>query len=169
MYLGCEMLIFPDTADECIRKLNAERYPAMAGSRHVLTEFLPDFSRRDMEFCVEKIASAGYVPIVAHAERYEHTTVDGVRMIRNLGALIQINAYSIVNEPKAQTRNTANRLLSEKLVDFIGSDTHRLNHRPPVIRDGIDALAALYSEEYAELVSVKNPHDLLLKQWNNAL
>ncbi len=161
LHLGCEMLVYPDTADDCIQKLIDGRYPTMAGSKYVLTEFEPYFSQCDMELCISKIAAAGYVPIVAHAERYKHSTVSGIKALKALGAMIQINFYSIVNEQKAHTRETANALLAEKLVDFIGSDAHRLDHRPPVIRDGIDALAARYSEEYAWKISIENPRIIL--------
>ncbi len=161
LFLGCEMLVYPDTVDDCIQKLKDDRYPTMAGSNYVLTEFEPYFSQNDMEFCIEKIASAGYVPIVAHAERYEYSTVSGVKALKALGAKIQINAFSIVNESKMHTRETANALLSEEMVDFIGSDAHRLDHRPPVIRDGIDALSARYSKDYVRMISIENPRKLL--------
>ena len=161
LHLGCEMLVYPDTVDGCTQKLKDGRYPTMAGSNYVLTEFEPYFSQHDMEFCIEKISSAGYLPIIAHAERYEHSTVSGVKALKALGAKIQINAYSIVNEPKANTRETANALLAEKLVDFIGSDAHRLDHRPPVIRDGIDALPARYSKDYICKILIENPREIL--------
>ena len=161
LHLGCEMLVYPDTVNECIQKLKDGSYPTMASSNYVLTEFEPYFSQHDMEFCIEKISSAGYLPIIAHAERYEHSTVSGVKALKALGAKIQINAYSIVNEPKANTRETANALLAEKLVDFIGSDAHRLDHRPPVIRDGIDALPARYSKDYICKILIENPREIL--------
>ena len=161
LHLGCEMLVYPDTVNDCIQKLKDGKYPTMAGSNYVLTEFEPYFSQHDMEFCIEKIVSAGHVPIIAHAERYKNTTVSGVKVLKALDAMVQINFYSIVNEQKAQTRETANALLAEKLVDFIGSDAHRLDHRPPVIRDGIEALEKRYSKEYAKKIAIENPVKLL--------
>lgn len=71
-----------------------------------------------------------------------------VKALKELGAMVQINFYSIVNEQKAQTRETANAFLAEKLVDFIGSDAHRTDHRPPVIRDGIEALEERYDNQF---------------------
>ena len=160
-HLGCEMLVYPNTVNDCIQRLKDGRYPTMAGSNYVLTEFEPYFSQRDMELCVEKISAAGFVPIIAHAERNKNTSVSGVKALKALGAMVQINFYSIVNEQKAQTRETANALLAEKLVDFIGSDAHRLDHRPPIIRDGIEALEKRYSKEYAKKIAIENPVNLL--------
>ncbi len=157
LFLGCEMLVYDDTIDDCIRKLDDGAYPTLAGSRYVLTEFDPDESMFNMESCIQKIVVAGYVPVIAHAERYREITLGDVKSLKDLGALIQINAYSIADEKNSQTRQLANNCLSERIVDFIGSDAHRLDHRPPVIKNGIDALIRRYTEEYAKQVAVINP------------
>ena len=49
----------------------------------------------------------------------------------------------------------------EQLVDFIGSDAHRLDHRPPIIADGVAAIPQLYSDEYVKMVLALNPTNLL--------
>ena len=161
LYLGCEMLAFAHTVDDCIRKLNDGRYPTLAGSRFVLTEFDPYETPEDMERCIERIAAAGYVPVIAHAERYHRITTPDIRFLKHLGAKVQINAYSVANESNLQTRRLANDLLSDRLVDFIGSDAHRLDHRPPVIGDGVAAMNRLYSEEYAEKILATDPQSVL--------
>lgn len=157
LHLGCEMLVFADTIDECIRKLNDGRYPTLAGSRFVLTEFDPYEIRYNIEHCLEKIIAAGYVPVIAHAERYRRITISDIRALKDLGAMVQINAYSIANETNVQTRQLANNCLAVKLVDFIGSDAHRLDHRPPMIQDGVAALMQRYTADYAKQVTMMNP------------
>lgn len=161
LHLGCEMLVFADTVDDCIRKLNDGRYPTLAGSRFVLTEFDPYETRDEMERCLERIIAAGYMPVIAHAERYRRITVLDIRALKVLGAMVQINAYSIVNEKNAQTRRLANDCLSKRIVDFIGSDAHRLDHRPPKVDDGIDEIIKNNTEEYAEQIMVLNPIQFL--------
>lgn len=180
LYLGCEMLVkmkydpswmyldgkgFPygDTVDDCIRKLENCGYPTMAGTRYVLTEFDEQEEEENMGPCIQKLVCAGYIPIIAHAERYRKITMTIVRELKAYGAKIQINAYSIANEKRDKTRQLANGCLSEKLVDFIGSDAHRLDHRPPIISDGVDAMIQLYTEEYARKVLEDNPRDLFLR------
>ena len=156
--LGCEILVYPSTVDSCIRKLKNGKYPTMADSGYALLEFEPSCSQQDMGVCVRKIAKAGFRPIIAHAERYHNTTVELVRKLKKSKALVQINAYSIVNEKNEHIRSVANQLLSEKLVDFIGSDAHRLDHRPPFVADGIATLSQMYSEEYAKELLSSNPY-----------
>lgn len=47
---------------------------------------------------------------------------------------IQINAYSLSEEKNAIRRDFARQLLKDKMVMFIGSDAHRINHRPLMSR-----------------------------------
>lgn len=166
LYLGCEMLVNHNTLEDCIWRLSRGHFPTLANSSYVLAEFEPNASQQDMKMYVERLLSEGYIPIIAHAERYENTTVAGVRELKKLGAMVQINAYSVANEPKAHTRETANALLSEELVDYIGSDAHRLDHRPPVISDGISALAKRYGERYAKQITETHPR-FILQNLNN--
>ena len=164
LLLGCEMQVWPDTVDACVDRLAAGVYPTMAGTRFVLTEFDPySFAQDDAEYCVGKIRAAGFSPIIAHAERYRFTTPEGARTLRDAGARIQINAYSISRERTAWIRDSANALLSERLVDFIGTDAHRMDHRAPDAAEGIAAFARLYGEAYAEEVCVLNPRRLLIE------
>ena len=159
---GCEVLMYPETAEDCVEKLISGQYPTMGGSRYAMIEFDPwGFTQQDAEFCVAKTLDAGFMPIVAHVERYRFTTVDGVRALRDAGAKMQINAYSIVNEHAAWIRDSANALLAERLVDFMGTDSHRMTHRPPTAAEGLAAFARLYGEDYARQVCVENPRVLL--------
>ena len=153
LFLGCEMLVFEDSVDECVRKLIEGIYPTMAGSTYVLTEFVPDYHTAEMAFLIiDRLVDAGYVPIIAHTERYDLTTLEVAREMVHRGALIQINAYSVKDEGRARTRDNANMLLREKLVGFIGTDAHRLSHRPPVIESGVKEILRLYGEAYAEQI-----------------
>ena len=163
LFFGCELRLFPDTAEERTEALLAGRYPTMNGTRFVLTEFDPEgFTAEDAAFCVRTLRSAGFLPIVAHAERYRFTTADSAAALKALGARIQINVYSIVNERKQWIRDNAAALLSEGLADFLGTDAHRTDHRPPAAAEGIAALRRLYGEDCARLLCRENPQKLLI-------
>lgn len=164
LHLGCEMLVDEDTVDDCIRKLNDGRYPTLAGSRFVLTEFDPYETPNDMEYCIECIVAARYIPVIAHAERYRRIAISDINALKDIGAMVQINAYSIANEQNSQTRRLANDLLSNRMVDFIGSDAHRLGHRPPAIEDGAVAIIHFYSKEYAQKLMTSNPNAFFFEQ-----
>ncbi|MBQ9880362.1 MAG: hypothetical protein IJM45_08030 [Clostridia bacterium] len=162
LYLGCEMRVYPETAELCLRKLNDGVLPTMGDSRCVLTEFDFANSSRDYLFCADTLIKGGYIPIIAHVERYPNTDVRLAGKLKDAGALIQINAYSIAGEKDARIRRTANMLLEARLVDFIGTDAHGAVRRPPDLGGGMDAFRRLYGEEYAKLVAFDNPRKYLL-------
>lgn len=161
LYLGCEMAVSAKTLDRCLDYVRSGIYPTMNGTKYILTE-LPQLCLFDeASKCVKGIVSAGYTPIIAHAERYVFADEFTIRDLKAIGALVQINAYSILNEANESVRRAANALLRHKLVDFIGSDAHGISHRPPKVSDGIDAIVQMCGAEYAEQILNVNPKKLL--------
>ncbi len=164
LFPGCEVLCYPFDMNNTIRRIQDGTYPTMGNTRFVLAEFDPyDCDAGGMAWCVDRFVEANYIPIIAHAERYGFMTVADARIMKSHGAYIQINAYSVVNEAKEHTRSLANKLLEERLVDFVGTDAHRLSHRPPILEEGIKAIADLFTPEYAEKILIRNPEELLIK------
>jgi hypothetical protein len=58
-------------------------------------------------------------------------------------------------------------LLDNKIVDFVGSDAHRIDHRPPAVAKGIEYLYANYDEEYVDNILYNNAMDLILCEAEN--
>ena len=163
LYLGCEVLCDPYTAEDSLRKVQEGIFPTMGGTQFVLLEFQSHgCTPEDAIFCIDRFVQAGYIPIIAHTERYDFTTVDNVREMKVHGAKIQINAYSEMNETKERTRSLANALLDEQLVDLVGTDAHRLDHRPPIVEDGISSIRERFSAEYAEKILTGNAEEWLM-------
>ena len=153
LHLGCEMLVYPDDVDECIEKLKKGIYPTLAGTDYVLTEFEPEYhTEEDSLYIIDKIVAAGYKPIIAHVERYALTNDESARRMKEHGAWMQINAYSVKEEKSKRTRTNANNLLREQLVDIIGTDGHRLDHRPPAMEKGVMEIMKKCEKEYAEKI-----------------
>ncbi len=100
---------------------------------------------------------------MAHVERYEFTNVKSISFLKGKGALVQINAYSLSSMASDSTRKIATELVKFGLVEFIGSDAHRLDHRPPMIEDGVKRILDLTSEEQATNILEGNPKARLLR------
>ena len=161
--LGCEVLCDPERVEDCIRKVKEGTFPTLGGTRYVLLEFYAlGFSAEDALYCIDQFTAAGYIPVIAHTERYDFTTVENVREMKAHGAKIQINTYSVINETKDRTRSLANALLDEQLVDLVGTDSHKLDHRPPVLEDGITAIRERFTAEYAEKILSGNAEEWLM-------
>ena len=163
LHLGCELRISAQTAAQRLRGLDDGVYPTMGDSRCVLLEFVFDTPLEEYLYCIGLARSAGYTPILAHLERYAQVDGRFAEALRGAGALVQINAYSIAEERDERILRRANLFLSEGLVDFLGTDAHRTDHRPPRFRTGTDAFRRLYGEEYAARAAVENPNKYLLQ------
>ena len=62
---------------------------------------------------------------------------------------VQVNAYSLAETDNEGVRDFARRLLQEKLVTFIGSDTHGTGHRPVSLASGVRYIHETCDGEYA--------------------
>ena len=54
-------------------------------------------------------------------------------------------------------------LLENKLVDFVGSDAHRIHHRDPKVKKGIEYLYGHFDEKYVDDILYHNVVNRILK------
>ncbi|WP_396211712.1 tyrosine-protein phosphatase [Flavobacterium sp.] len=77
-----------------------------------------------------KIQIAGYIPILAHPERYAfyHKSTDEYKKLKKSGCLFQLNLLSTVGYYGSEVMKTANLLLTSGMIDYVGSDVHHKQH-----------------------------------------
>lgn len=163
LYLGCEIICREETMDAVLEGLALGNYPTMNDTNLVLTEFSKWVKAEEMLPCVEALVDAAYIPIIAHMERYEYlwNNMELVDQIRELGALIQINVYSLFDEDDSSIKDWARHLVQERKVDFLGTDAHRTYHRPPSAQMGLNWLYENVERDYADAIAWKNAQKLL--------
>lgn len=155
LYMGNEIFYFDGVAEE-LEKGNAY---TMAGSRYVLLEFLPGTPYSYVKSAVSSMLRHDYIPIIAHIERYECflKDFDKVWEMKERGALIQVNAKSVLGEHGRVEKSFCKKLLKNELVDFVGTDAHRDNTRRPEIRACVEYIQKKYGEDYATFIFKINP------------
>lgn len=113
---------------------------------HLLVEtsyYTPPF---DMDSIVDAAMSKGYFLILAHPERYRYMDKNDYRKWKSKGLKFQTNFMSVVGGYGDTARQKAEWLLQEGLVDFTGSDVHRLDavaamiEKSPKKRDTLERL-----------------------------
>jgi tyrosine-protein phosphatase YwqE len=89
---------------------------------------------------------AGYRPILAHPERYNfyHRKFDIYHKLKNAGCRFQLNMLSLTGYYGESVKKTAEKLIKENMIDFIGSDTHHHKH--------LNALENLGAKKTLELI-----------------
>lgn len=163
LYMGCEVYCEADIMAQVLELLDLGVYPTMNGTKYVLMEFSQWVYPENTIPCVEVLLSAGYIPIIAHMERYKYLrdNMELVGRFRELGAQIQVNTYSLYDEMDNSTKNWARRLVLERKVDFLGTDAHKTYYRSPSAKDGLNWLYENVDREYADAVTWKNAQTLL--------
>lgn len=166
IYAGCEVYCDEFSQDVTLERLRTGVYPAMNGTKFVLMEFSQWVTPESALRCVQAVAAEGWKPIIAHMERYGNLRENGklVDQFRAMGALIQINAYSLAEESNDAILEFARKLVRERKADFLGTDCHRSYHRPPCAASGIRWLYENADEEYADALASGNARRLLCER-----
>ena len=73
-----------------------------------------------------RIKSKGYVPILAHPERYVYMDESDYGHLKEMNVLFQLNLSSIVGGYGSEVKKKAEWLLKNGFYDLAGSDTHCL-------------------------------------------
>ncbi|SDS78802.1 protein-tyrosine phosphatase [Gillisia sp. Hel1_33_143] len=78
-----------------------------------------------------QLQTRGYKPVLAHPERYAYYHASDLRNYEDLisrGCLFQLNTLSLTSHYGKNMEKTALKLLEAGMYNFIGSDTHRIQH-----------------------------------------
>ena len=159
LYTGSEVLYTPSTPYQ----LSEGKVPTLAGTRYVLLEFMPDDSFHSLQDAGNAVAALGYVPVYAHVERYECLKkTDQIQRLRDdCGALIQVNASTVLRKHSFFRGRFLRHLFEDELVDFIGTDSHDLPGRDNHMAEAFDELTVLYGIDMAHALTHGNAEKLL--------
>lgn len=144
-------------SDGCIEKLEQGRAMTLAGSRYVLVEFPFDSSAKEITEAVVALLRERYIPVLAHAERYQNliNEMECVKEIRNMGAWIQVNASG---------RGAAVKLMKHGCVDLLATDCHDLSKRAPKLKRGLHRLCLYSDKKTLNQILVQNPKKIVMTE-----
>ena len=148
---------------EVPKLLKEKKLLTLNGSRYVLVEFAFGIDIPRMERMLYPILDSGYVPIIAHPERY-YEVQDQPEIVFDWmqeGMGIQINKGSIFGRFGRGECRCANNLLRNGLVSCIASDAHGVDSRTTDMSDIAELLSMEFSEELADLLLEENPRRIL--------
>lgn len=100
--------------------------PLGKDGRHLLVEtsyFNPPMGLNDILLRIKK---KGYVPVLAHPERYIYMDMDDYREYKRLGIIFQLNLPSLAFAYGTEVRKKALLLLKADFYDCCCTDTHSL-------------------------------------------
>ena len=155
LYLGCEYHVNSDMVDN----LRIGRAITMAGTDYVLAEYSSDSSAARIQNSLDDLLSNGYIPIIAHAERYGAVAKDTgiLAQFRRMGALVQINANSILGYDGFALKRICKRILRSDLADIAASDSHDMSGRRCRMSECMKYVEKKYGQPAADRLFVRNP------------
>jgi protein-tyrosine phosphatase len=135
----------------------------LAGGRYILTEYSANSDFSFAKQTTQEALHCGYIPVVAHAERYEFIMDDTgcAAELREMGALIQVNADAVLGRDGRGAKKLCRVLLKEDLVDLVASDSHGITERACHMRQCFEYVAKKYGGERAERLFSRTPAQIL--------
>ena len=133
--------------------------PTINGGRYLLTEFPVDTKEGQFIPMLQKIIQLGYIPLIAHPERYNAVCAEPETVVQwlDMGCHLQLTGGSILGEYGKTVQRTATCLLKGDLVACIASDAHGLHKRSNFLMEVYDHLAVRYSRAYANCLFWQTP------------
>lgn len=161
LYPGNEVLWF----DSMTERLQSGEILTLADSHYTLIEFYPEEGYQTILRAVRNVRNAGYRPIIAHAERFRAMQEHGLEEVRDLGAYVQLSTEPLSHKGLSGLLDRETKFIQKALknqqADFLGTDMHRTDHRPPVLRDAIRWIEKNLDPDYADDVLKRNAEAIL--------
>ena len=100
------------------------------GDKYVLVELSYLNPSDNFDSVTFKLQLEGYKPVLAHPERYPYwyQSFNKYEEFRDKGVLLQINLASITGHYGSVAKRISERLIENNMVDFLGTDTHKMSH-----------------------------------------
>lgn len=160
LHLGNEIM----ACNDMVELLERGKLFTLANTQYVLVEFYPAVQYAVMEKYLRDLLNGGYIPIVAHCERYRCLRAPGriisgsrIYHLIEMGAYMQVNASSVYGKD----RKFVAKLIDNDLLHFVGSDAHNTRNRGVTWDKCIEYLEKKYNHSYIEWLLVENPDKVL--------
>lgn len=131
------------------------------GRKSVLVDFSADETENRILYGVQDLLRNGYLPILAHAERYRNLSLVQMEALRRNKVLIQTDTQSFFGGFGFMTGRRAKQMLKKDLIDIISSDAHDCSRRPADMRECYRYIKGKKGAAYAQALCASNARRLL--------
>ena len=162
LHPGAEILCVEETAGLAKKKL----LPTIGSTDYFLTEFYFDEDLRFMDDMLYRLSAAGYIPVVAHPERYDAINQDPLILDRwfRRGYVLQLNKGSILGAFGRRAESAAHLILKAGLAHVVASDAHSATRRTPHMGALNRWMEHHLQPDYARILLEENPRRIICGQ-----
>ncbi len=160
LYLGNENFIEP----YLLSLLKKNEITTLNGSHYLLVEFPVARPMNDLKEILFFIRSKGYIPIIAHPERYSYFQENPLQLLDYLkmGCLFQGNFSNIVEKYGTKAKKLFIYMLKNNQYHFLASDVH---HDNDILFEEMKkikkSILKIISEEHFYELTYENPLKVL--------
>jgi protein-tyrosine phosphatase len=131
LLLGAENHLSP----ELLNALESRSVLTLNDTAYLLIELPPYLGAEMALAAMERMLGAGFVPVLAHVERYAlfQAHADRLAAFVARGCVAQVNASSLLGWGSRRQTRAARAFLDARLVQVIASDAHDTHARPPCL------------------------------------
>lgn len=109
------------------RLAHRDLLPIGEEGNHLLVETSYFNPPMDLYGMMEKIKSAGFIPVLAHPERYTYMGEKEYHRLKEAGVMFQSNLPSLVGGYGNPVKKKVEELYSKAMINLYGTDTHTLS------------------------------------------
>jgi len=157
IFLGREC--FADS--ELLSKINDERCLTMAASKYILVEFFEDEQPVYIRERILELICNGYMPIIAHVERYDKVKEKHIEEWVALGAKMQVNAGSMLGDNGFKIKKFCKMMMQKDYLSFVGTDAHS-QKRLARMQSCANYIDKKMGREYAHKILIANPESIIM-------
>lgn len=145
--IGADTHLAPDL----LKGIQEGHIPTLGHSRFLLLEPPHHVAPPRFEESVFQLLAAGIVPVITHPERltWIETHYPKMAALVEGGAWMQITSGSLTGRFGRRPKYWAERMVDERLVHILATDSHHIHKRPPLLAEGRDAAAKRCGESEA--------------------
>lgn len=160
LFLGCEYHV----NSRIIEYLQQGRCHPMADGKYVLTEYSYETEYAYIVEWTRILLRNGYIPIIAHAERYECMLrkPERIEEIIRFGAFVQLNADSVIGKIGFRVKRFCKKIVKDNYESLIiASDAHDMDERPSHMDQCYTYVSKKLGNEVAQAVFIQNPGEVV--------
>lgn len=161
LYLGTEYRV----NSSIVSYLQKGRCQTLADSPYVLTEYDFEAEYLYIRTMSQDLIFHGYIPILAHVERCACFLEEPQLLweLKSLGVLVQVNCDSVLGKEGFRTKRFCKKLIKNRCVDFIASDSHGTRKRVCNMQACYQYVEKKHGKECAQTLMVDNPYRVIVK------
>lgn len=151
LHAGAEIMYTP-----MIRRCAEEKMlPLLGDTEHILMEFVPDVSYREIEEAVSLMERSGYSVILAHIERYDclYHKKNAYRLREEHDVRFQVNCGTVIDRRGFLRDRCITKWFRDGLISYVASDAHGCTRRPCRMKQAYEVLCQRVGEECAARVT----------------